>query len=159
MKTIYHLLLSILLLGITGFTVCDKMQAQNPVTYGYDASGNRMSRVIVFTSKAQAPLPKAEATAEEEPAEEKVYTEMLKNFSVRIYPNPTKGDLTVEIQQLPDGQTANLKLYNMSGKLIHHKNNFHGGIEKFNISKHPAGIYVLKIVAGDSSTEWKIVKK
>jgi len=134
------------------FTVCNKVHAQNPVTYGYDDSGNRVSRVVVLALRSS----KEETTTT---GEEKVYGETLKDFTVRIYPNPTKGDLTVEIRQLQEGQTVTLRLYGMSGKLIHHKNDFHGGTEKFNIGKQPAGIYVLKIISGDSSTDWKIIKQ
>jgi len=129
--------------------VCNQIHAQNPVTYGYDASGNRISRVVIFAAQA----PKAEITAEE-----KVYGETLKDFTVRIYPNPTKGELTVEIQQLPEGETATLWLYSMSGSLISRKTGV-SDIEHFNISRQPAGIYLLKIKVGDSSTEWKIIKQ
>jgi len=161
MKTIYYFLISIILFGIMN---CNEAQAQ--ATYGYDASGNRISRVITIVSKAPAqPQQQSEDTLQsqpqstEEPAEQKVFNEMLKDFTVRIYPNPTKGDFTVEIQQLPEGKTATLRLYSASGKLIHHKNGFRGGAEHFNISHHPNGIYILRIVAGDSSTEWKIIKQ
>ena len=145
MKTLMLILLS----GMMCLMNCGQVQAQNPGTYGYDASGNRVSRVIVLALKSS----KAEVTAEE-----KVYGETLKDFTVRIYPNPTKGALTVEIQQLPEGETAAVKLYSMSGKLIHHKAGVRH-IEHFNIGNHPAGIYLLKITAGDSSTEWRIIKQ
>ena len=123
--------------------------ADAQVTFGYDASGNRISRVIRFPAKSPS---------FEDQAVEKVHIEILKDFSVRIYPNPTKGDLTVEILNLPEGKTANLRLYDMSGSLILQKTEVRD-TEYFNISNRPDGIYILKITSEDSTTEWKIIKQ
>jgi len=154
MKTTYQFLFSIIGAGMMCLLGYGQAQAQNPATYGYDASGNRINRVITLVSHSPA-----QPQSEEEPAEQKVFSETLNDFSVRIYPNPTKGAFTVEIPPMPKGKTASLRLFSASGKLIHHKNGFHGGIERFNIGHHPSGLYLLKIVAGDSSTEWKIIKQ
>jgi len=140
---------------LCGIICCNQAQAQ--VTYAYDASGNRTNRVITFTSKSPA---QPQSSEEEEPTAQKVYSEDLKDFSIRIYPNPTKGDITVEIHQLPEGKTVTLTLYSMAGSLIMQKAGVRD-IEHFNISKQPNGVYLLKITAKDStsSTEWKIIKK
>ena len=124
-------------------------QAQDRVTYGYDAAGNRISRVIDFASQPRSA---------EEPVEQKVYSEMLKDFSVKIYPNPTNGYLRVEILQLPEDQTATLRIYSASGNLILQKTGVRES-ENLDISAQPPGIYLLKIASEDSSTEWKIIKK
>ena len=142
-----HSPLSTLLSGMICLICCGQAQAQT--TYGYDLSGNRISRSITLPSKSQH---------SEEPAEQKVLSEMLKDFTVRIYPNPTKGDLTVEIHRLPKGKNVTVNLYGISGKLILHKKNVRESVH-LNIGNHPAGIYLLKIAAGDSSTEWKIIKQ
>jgi len=128
---------------------CLKVQAQ-AVTYGYDASGNRISRVITITMKSSNGEPVEE---------EKVYNEVLKDFTVNIYPNPTRGELTVDIAQLPEGKTASLRLYSLQGKLILQRTGLHGGSEHLNIGNQPPGIYVMKIATKDSFTEWKIIKK
>jgi hypothetical protein len=148
MKTIIRVILM-------GFFVTVSLQAlhsQNTVSYGYDASGNRISRVITLPPPSKAP--KAEPTDIEE-----VYDEVLKDFSVKIYPNPTKGELTVEIEQLPEDKTASLWLYSLQGKLILQRTGLQSGTERLNISNQPAGIYLMKIMAGDSQTEWKIIKE
>ena len=148
MKKIFHLIYSILLSVIMCFLFYDTAGAQ--VSFGYDAAGNRVNRVITASFRSQK--------AEEQPEEPKVHSEVLKDFSVKIYPNPTKGDLTVEIQNLPEGKTANLRLYNMSGNLIIQKKDVRG-TEHLNIGNQSSGIYILRISAGDSSTEWKIIKQ
>ena len=171
MKTVFNYILSAILSGMMCFLSYGQAQAQNQVTYGYDASGNRIKRVIVLPSKSPSPPAETEMETEakteteteaepktEEQVEPKIFSEMLKDFSVRIYPNPTKGDLTVEIQSLPDENTATLRLYSMSGNLILQRTGVRN-IETLNISNQAAGIYILKITSGDSSTEWKIIKQ
>lgn len=167
MKT---LLLTILfgIMCLTGYA-----QSQDKVSYGYDLAGNRTSRVINYPSQSQSPpLPlqsteeavkeepvrEPEEEPEKEPEEQKIHSEMLEDFSVRIYPNPTKGELTVEMLQLPEGATATIRLFSMSGSLILQKTGI-SNIEHFNIGNQPAGIYLLRIAAGKSSTEWKIIKQ
>jgi len=151
MKKVFQFIYLILLSGIMCLVFHDTAGAQ--VNFGYDAAGNRVNRVIDLSFRSQ----KAEEKVEEE-TKEKVHSEVLKDFSINIYPNPTKGDLTVEIQNLPEGKTANLRLYNMSGSLILQKTDI-SDKEHINISNQPSGIYIMRISAGDSSTEWKIVKQ
>jgi len=137
------------LLIITISVLCWYQAQAQAVGYGYDASGNRISRVITFQMKS----------LNEEPAEEKVYNEVLKDFTVNIYPNPTRGELTVDIEQLPEGKTASLRLYSLQGKLILQRTGLRDGSEHLNIGNQPPGIYVMKIATKDSSTDWKIIKK
>jgi hypothetical protein len=46
----------------------------------------------------------------------------------------------------------------MSGNLILQRTNVLD-TEHLNIGNQPDGIYILRISAGDSSTEWKIIKQ
>jgi YD repeat-containing protein len=125
-------------------------QQQDKVTYLYDAAGNRISRTIVLAPRSAPVL-----TEEEQPV---VYTETLADIKVKIYPNPTDGLLTVEINNLPEGQTAQIWLYAMSGQLINSYKAVNN-VERINISNQPAGVYIMQIVAGKYRTEWKIIKR
>ena len=131
-------------------SICPMLQSQDKVTYGYDAAGNRISRTIIFSPRS-APIP----VEEEQPA---VYFERLSDIQLKIYPNPTTGLLTVEISNLPEGETATIRLYAMSGQLISTFNNISHTVN-IDISSQPAGIYLMNIVAGEYRTEWKIIKK
>ena len=131
-------------------SICSMLHAQDKVTYRYDAAGNRISRTIVLAPRS-APVP-----AENE--QTVVYTEMLTDIKLKIYPNPTDGIVKVEIQNLPEGRTAEIWLYAMTGKLINTYKNVSNTVS-INISNQPAGIYVMKITAGEYRTEWKIIKK
>jgi len=123
------------------------------VSYTYDAAGNRTGRSIVTTQLRSSTQPVEEV--------EKTTTstsETLVDFSVRIFPNPTEGKIRIDINNLPDGETANLNLYNVSGHLIVSKKNVASSTE-INIHGHHKGVYILKVIAGKQQKEWKIVKK
>jgi hypothetical protein len=134
------------------FTYCAVagINAQSSVSYGYDAAGNRISRTIVFSQLRNAVL----ETQEETP----VYSEVLKELEIRIYPNPTDGLLKVEILNMEEKQSATVSLYSLSGKLILSRDRISGSTE-LDISSHATGTYILRIFAGESRTEWKIIKK
>ncbi len=120
------------------------------VSFGYDAAGNRINRVIVLNQLRSA--------QEEEPVEEIFYSEVLKDLEIRIYPNPTEGLLKVDILNLPEQQTADIFLYNLSGKLLITKKGVSGSTD-IDLTGYPAGTYLMKIIAGEQHTEWKIIKK
>lgn len=130
---------------------CSMLHAQqDKVTYRYDAAGNRISRIIVISSRSAT-----DSIREEQPV---VYTEKFMDIQLKIYPNPTDGRLKVELYNLPEGQTAQIWLYAMSGQLITSFQNVSHTVN-VDISDQPAGIYLMKIVAGEYRTEWKIIKK
>jgi len=142
---------------IIAFTgICALLYSQGTVNYGYDAAGNRVSRTITIPSSPTKPAPAPETQEEEPPPV--IYTEMLSDIVLKIYPNPTDGVLNVEIHNLPEGQTADILLYSLSGELI----KSYRGIGEYaivDISAQPQGTYLMKIRAADYKTEWKIIKK
>ncbi len=125
------------------------LKAQSSVSFGYDNAGNRVSRVIVLGLRS---------AQEEDTSIEAVYSEVLQKIEIRIYPNPTEGLLKVDIQNLPEKQTASIHVYNLSGRLLLTKKGI-SGITDIDLSEYPAGTYLLKIIAGEEQTEWKIIKK
>ncbi len=145
MKTIFNMIL-VLITSMSG----SLLYAQNTITFGYDAAGNCVSRTITITTQKVAPMPVAETAV--------VYSEMLSDIQIKIYPNPTDGLLKVEIQNLSESQIAEIRLYNLSGRLIIAQKAIEGTSE-IDISDQPAGIYVMKIMAGEYQTEWRIIKK
>lgn len=70
---------------------------------------------------------------------------------VRIYPNPTKGQIWI-VFSLPNVNTVNtvtLSLYNKSGEKLFEKKNVHSG-DSISLSAYPAGSYFLQLT--DEST-------
>jgi hypothetical protein len=138
-----------------GLLLSISMSSQT-ITYGYDAAGNRISRVIFYGEiSEEIPPPEEESEEQEQKA---IYEEMLSEITVKIAPNPTEGLLRVTLENMPKETLAQIFLYNFNGKLITAQKNVRTSAE-LNITNQPAGMYVLRIVAGEQQTEWKIIKK
>lgn len=134
----------ITLLGILLSTIFCSSFGQN-VSYAYDEAGNRVKREIVLQTRA----------AEESTNES--YSEMLNDRDIRIYPNPTKGQLTVEVTG--EG-TCQFDIYNISGQQVLTTQSSSIRVS-LDISSQPNGLYILRITTGEGghSTAWKIIKK
>lgn len=126
------------------------MSGDTTFVFTYDASGNRTERVIDLTKSAQ--ITASSSTANEE----KLFEAELENLDIRIYPNPTKGVLKVEIPDIGDIKPT-LVVYNLQGKQLVHKT-VSNQISTINLSEQPPGMYIMKIVNGEESLDWKIIK-
>jgi len=123
--------------------------AQN-VTYAYDNAGNRTARTITMNQAPQQP---------DEP--ERVVTalsDLIAEKAILIYPNPTKGILSVEIKDYADKLNAEFRLMDMSGRTIINRKS-HSGYETFDLSRQTSGIYLLQIRIEGESVVWKIIKE
>ena len=158
------------------------------VSYGYDDSGNRTSRIISMPS--YTPPPPQDSTEnviedeedivafgqdmeneEETPQDisegtspksqgvppQEVYTDALSETLITIYPNPTRGLLTVKISNMPQHSASSLTLFDMQGKVITQQPSLTEE-NKLDISAQPPGTYIMRIAVGDEDVSWKIVK-
>ncbi len=120
------------------------------IEYTYDKSGNRTSRkVILLRSVYSAP---------EQPEQKVVFTDLFADMNISIYPNPTKGQLIVQIMGVLPEQPVNILVYNMSGVLLQKKEKVSATTD-IDISNQPTGTYIMKIVCGESTSDWKIIKE
>ena len=150
MKSKYYFLpvvcLLLLIISVPSFG----MSGDTTFVFTYDASGNRTGRVIDLTKSAQ--ITASSSTVNEE----KLFEAELASLDIRIYPNPTKGVLKVEIPDIGDIKPT-LVVYNLQGKQLIHKT-VSRQISTINLSGQPAGMYIMKIVNGQESLDWKIIK-
>lgn len=145
MKQIQFILL---IIGIVFMLFPFPLSAQG-ITFEYDAAGNRISRRVITLRSVQASEP------EEEP---EVYSEKLSTSQISIYPNPTEGLLKIDLYGLESDQTAQLNLYDLSGKLVTSQQAATSFSEIYFMDQ-PKGMYILKIVIDEEESEWKIIKK
>jgi hypothetical protein len=134
------------------------LQAQQPVKYGYDASGNRVSRVQVINmaSMTKSSAGETEEMAADEPPK---FEDRLSEMKIIIYPNPTKGMLQVEITGGEIPADAKIYIYSLSGNLIRQVNGISGS-NVVDISPQPAGSYIMRIyIDKDHVSAWKIIKE
>jgi hypothetical protein len=125
------------------------LYAQNTVSYVYDADGNLESRYTV-TLRSSEP-------EEAEPETPKNVSIELDNRKITVYPNPTQGEICVEISLLNSEEENFMRVFDSSGRLLETKKI---GSERTNlkISGNP-GFYLLNIHLGDTVSKWKIIKQ
>jgi len=120
--------------------------------FSYDENGNREKRIYIGTTLKSASLESSTAFDEEKPI-----TENIGFGEIKIYPNPTKGNLIVEIPDM-EVEAIRVMFFNLQGKQLMNRNVSPNTRTQFNLSSFPSGMYVMKIVAGQESSEWKIIK-
>lgn len=134
------------------------------VIFGYDAAGNRISRVIELPPESTPndstlktgelsdipQVPKQTTTT--------VITETTDAATVNIYPNPTGGKFTVEIATVKNETTNGLRLHTLTGEQVFVLQN-PGSLTEIDLNGHPPGTYILYITIGQKTQTWKIVKQ
>jgi hypothetical protein len=124
--------------------------AQEHVLYDYDFAGNRVSRkIIVLESPELRKLSKD--------IDSIMVSDIVKDFEVRIYPNPTKGYLGVELFGVKN-DNAHIVLYNQQGVALN-KISVVDGYNSVDMTFFSQGWYVLCIYANDTKREYKIIKE
>ncbi len=121
-------------------------------------TGNNMQKLVIDKSGNYSVQIENDKGCKSE-VSDKIYVvySSAANQEVRIvvYPNPVTDQLTVE--GLPTAGNPELKLYNVAGQLIVHKQ-CTNSIEKIDMSDKISGIYLLKIVDHKINKSIKIIK-
>ena len=123
-----YLYLIILLLSVGSLP----LMGQGRVRFAYDAAGNRVRRELVVGSKKPKGLrtlstdSTQQTTSALDPRDEvdrrhlrgrDYVTETIDRGQVRIYPNPTEGELTIEFLGYRPEQRAVLVVYDLFGRV------------------------------------------
>ncbi len=123
--------------------------AQTKVCYNYDKAGNRTDKTICLKSTP--------ANADSDSIAKPI-TEILGEMSITLYPNPTMGQVTINVMNIPIDAKGEIILSDMTGRLLI-KQNAIRETTMLDLSSRPTGIYVLKIKIGDKVSEWKVIKE
>jgi hypothetical protein len=125
------------------------LPAQSKICFSYDDSGNRTSRYECSKS--------AIATADSIVVTQPI-TKNLGEISFSLYPNPTKGQLTIIAKNMPSDIQGEVSLFDLNGRHLFRQNSIQE-TTLVDISSQPLGIYVLRIRASDKTHEWKVIKE
>ena len=82
------------------------------------------------------------------------------NVEINVFPNPSNGKFTVQLDKENSGQNnINIQLLNSTGQEVYRKNfSFIDGIEKIDVRENIApGLYVLRLINGNNITTKRIV--
>jgi hypothetical protein len=135
------------------------IQAQTTkIVFEYDENGNRTSRVLVTEQLKSAIIDfPINDNKKLELAKDKKDQFLDLETNIKVYPNPTKGLLRIEISDLPDGASTQLQLFDYSGfELIDHRNI--PPSQELDISRYKDGLFILRIIINTKVSNWKIVK-
>lgn len=144
---------TILVIGfLFGLFHADNLQAQT-VEYSYDQAGNRTSRQIVNLGSGSS-----QAKRNTETADSIVVKDILGKLEVKIFPNPTKGALGVELTGINPEITTRISVYGGQGAQLYNVVATEG-FNPLDFSKYPEGWYILRIEAGTERKEYKIIKQ
>jgi len=132
---------------------------QQQIVFSYDQAGNRVKREILMKKSAEF----QDTTVVHKPHVDDFETQkpVVDNFGkmkIKIFPNPTKGQLRIVIEEYPLGSSGTLSVFTLEGKILR-KQIFAESNSQIDISDLPNGIYLFCIALGDYKGEWKIVKE
>lgn len=139
------------------------------IQFTYDENGNRTRRSLVIQQlqsestsfpvlnpKSTTPLTSAKAVASDNNQENLSKSEEALVVA-KVYPNPNKGLIKIDIQDLPLISQNELRLYDVSGnELIVQKNI--GSYTELDLNKLRKGIYILRIKINDKVFDYKVIK-
>ncbi|KAF5048131.1 hypothetical protein DSECCO2_453290 [anaerobic digester metagenome] len=113
--------------------------------FSYDASGNRTERIISLDRSSSSNLSNSELT------------NPVEFNGIKIYPNPTKGLLKIEIEGYELGTIFHIDVFDIKGAIITSIKTS-DTITEINLSDQKTGIYILSIATNKKTYKWKIIK-
>lgn len=141
-----------LLLIVALFLLCMSGFAQGYVYFGYDANGNRISRSIFFGKVVDNDKG---IIAENELVPE--VNDQIGGIAYNLYPNPTRGRFSISVTDSENQAPMRVILCSQSGDVLIEKT-LNGNVEEFDLSNQSSGFYLLKLMIGEETKIWKVVK-
>lgn len=130
--------------------------SQPPVTrsYSYDAAGNRTSRTTITIRQAVATETDTILSETSHPKQETGYEELVGESHVKIYPNPTKGLITLQFDNPVYGS---YQLTDLSGKMLS-EGSISAAMVTIDLFQYRNGVYLLALTINGKTEIWKIIK-
>lgn len=136
------------------FTVSLGLSAQTfNAIYTYDANGNRLTAKVVYLSQSPTSPPAI--------VEGEINVDPETNLTIRIYPNPTQGDLRVELtgatpEEFNTSSNA-IKVWDMQGRLLLCISPICSS-NVVDLSRLSNGTYIMQLFFCGRMKDYKIVK-
>jgi len=127
--------------------------------FEYDNAGNRTTRTYIELKSTDDPsfYDSLNHAINEEMLPENPIEDLLGTSNVKIYPNPTRGELVLKFVNLPEQEKIEMQLHDMSGKLLQQKEitetyyllDMHG---------YPNGNYLMRLKTAQAQKTYEIIK-
>ena len=141
MKKILSFITLSLLLASVAFA---QAPTQTVLQMDYDNAGNRIKREVITLGGGPTPVRLTDTT---------IYTQE----DVKIYPNPTRGILNIELVNSSEEIDRTIEIYSLEGKLVK-REMMETSTKTLDLSNTKNGVYYLNIYGGDKLVKWKVVK-
>jgi len=133
------------------FLLAVSLMASAQVRYIYDPAGNRILREHVSYARSRSQYG-------DEESDNRSTSDMLANRNIRVYPNPTSGQLKVEVLNFEDTDICDLSLCTLLGIQIASAR-LTSSHSIFDLSAQKDGLYLLHMQINGIKHSWKILKK
>ena len=77
----------------------------------------------------------------------------------KVYPNPTSGTFTLELNGIKDGSKVSVEIYGILGERILKSDLYGSKQHVFDLSAKQHGIYLIRVMSGDETGMTKIIKQ
>jgi hypothetical protein len=144
-------LIAFIVLMMAGVACLNAQNRAYFVNFEYDADGNRISRTITIGNDR-------EERSSNDTTEVILYTDILDESQINIYPNPTTESVYVNITNPEEDLSISAILLSSSGVLLDSKAIGTATVE-FDLSNMAAGIYILELRSETDTRTWKIIKR
>ncbi len=117
------------------------------ISFVYDLAGNRVKKEIILTSSRSLV------------DEDQTFIDDISKFQVTIFPNPTKGLITIAIKDFVSTDVSNkLTVFDLNGRVVTQEK-ITTNTAQIDISSQSRGNYILVISIDGKSSSWKIIKE
>jgi hypothetical protein len=77
----------------------------------------------------------------------------------RVYPNPTTGAFTLEVNGESESGTTKVEIFSMHGDQVFNSELSGNGKHELTLSGKPIGIYVIRVISGSKTETARIIKQ
>ena len=136
---------------ILALLICLEPTWSQDFSFGYDLAGNRVNRTIVLGQAMTSFSSKDSAISQ-------IFDEKVGETIITIFPNPTRDDVFIDIENLDENNPSSVMLYDNSGRVIKSLEQLspHNSI---GLSDLPGGIYYIKVNLNGKYSDWKVIKE
>lgn len=157
-----HLLKTTLKALTIALFVCASMPTSAQVSYSYDAAGNRTVKTITL-AKTMKKMARPDTVVVVESATiadfyEDPQNDVVGQAEIKIYPNPTKGALRVDIDGAELSGNDRIEVYDGNGRIVKVCGSLTDS-NQIDLSGAANGIYFMRITIGNEQTMWRIIKE
>lgn len=129
---------------------------QEKIGYSYDAAGNRVKReIVLLVKKTKSKHGIAKSGTHD-------LSDRLSGHTVTVSPDPSGGSVTVRLSNLSSSDRCTVAAYTTQGAEIISSQPAAGNgyaVVRVDLSRQPAGVYLLKITVNDNTSTWKVTRK